>query len=175
MRVKLPACAALTVVVLAVTAPVAEASPPDAGAAASCGQLARGLIKLTRIYSETPDGFRKFVEPWDPLCHDFTGDGRRDVAFAILSGGTGGAFKFAVFRRSSKRGGSLHRRYVKMIERGHGSKTGLQRNGRRLEVINPIYRAGDGNCCPSGGTYVRTYRFTRTKAIYVGRRKVESR
>jgi hypothetical protein len=171
MRARLAVLTAFAAASAALSVP-SHAAPPTAESAASCAQLSRGLVEHTKVYTETPVGFRRFVEPWDPLCHDFTGDGRRDVAFAILSGGTGGAFKFAVFRRTSRVGGSLARRYVKLAERGHGSKTSLRRSGRRLKVLNPIYRPGDGNCCPSGGTWVRTYRFTRTEAILVNREKV---
>ena len=105
--------AGLLTTLLAVAAPPAQAAP-EAHGSATCGALARGLIKQTKVYRGTPSGFRRFVEPWDIICHDFTGDGRRDVAFAILSGGTGGAFKFAVFRRTAQRGGSLAGRYVKI-------------------------------------------------------------
>lgn len=151
-------------------APGAWASPtptsPSGDAAASCSAVANQLVKRTEVWSSTPKDFRRFVAPVDPICHDFTGDGRRDVAFPILSGGTGGAFKFAVFRGSPE--GSK-----KVTERGYGSKTSLRRKGRRLNVLNPVYRKGDGNCCPSGGFEVRTFRFTRTKIVFVERQRIK--
>ena len=162
------------IAVLAIAAPSGGANP-GAHDSASCGALARGLIKQTKVYRDTPADFHRYVQPWDAICHDFTGDGRKDVAFGILSGGTGGAFRFAVFRRTAQRGGGLAGRYVKMTERGHGSKTSLQRSGRRLKVINPVYRPSDGNCCPSGGVTVRTYRFTEAEIIYVGKHRVGPR
>ena len=171
---------------VALASPVVAAAPASSGdklmaasasgetrTAATCRSIAERLVKTTRTYRKAPRGSRRFVVPGDVICHDFTGDGRRDMAFAIASGGTGGAFKFAVYRRTRSRSRRLGRRFSKVIERGFGSKTQLRRRGRRLQVFNPIFRDGDPNCCPTGGAYVRSYRFTRTKAVYLGRRRVK--
>lgn len=147
------------------SSPVPPPGGPAAEGSASCGATAKQLVKRTDVWRSAPKDFRRFVDPVDPICHDFTRDGQRDVAFPILSGGSGGAFKFAVFR--AKADG-----FVKMTERGFGSKTSLRRQRRRLLVLNPIYRAGDGNCCPTGGTRVRTFRFTRTQLVLVGSRRI---
>ena len=183
-----PARAATWIATLAVAlaSPVVAAAPASSAdkltaatasgetrTAATCRSIAERLVKTTRTYRKAPRGSRRFVVPGDVICHDFTGDGRRDMAFAIASGGTGGAFKFAVYRRTRSRSRRLGRRFSKLIERGFGSKTQLRRRGRRLQVFNPIFRDGDPNCCPTGGAYVRSYRFTRTKAVYLGRRRVK--
>jgi len=142
------------------------AASPSGDASASCATIAKRLVERTEVWRSTPKGLRRFVEPVDPICHDFTGDARRDVVFPILSGGTGGAFKFAVFRGSPDGP-------KKVTERGYGSKTSLRREARRLKVLNPVYRKGDGNCCPSGGFNVRTFRFTRTKIVFVKRERIQ--
>jgi len=153
--------------------PRTTTSSGETRTAATCRSIAERLVKTTRTYRKAPRGLRRFVVPGDVICHDLTGDGRRDMAFAIASGGTGGAFKFAVYRRTRSRSGRLGRRFSKVIERGFGSKTQLRRRGRRLQVFNPIFRDGDPNCCPTGGAYIRSYGFTRTKAVYLGRRRVK--
>ena len=102
MRTKILAVG-VPITLLAVAAPSGQAAS-DAHDSASCGALARAH-KQTKVYRDTPGDFRRYVEPWDTICHDFTGDGRKDVAFAIPRGR--GAFRFAVFRRTAQRAEAL--------------------------------------------------------------------
>jgi hypothetical protein len=77
------------------------------------------------------------------LCHDFTRDGRTDIAVTIASGGTAGDIGFAVFR-STPAGWQ-----VALARDGY--KLGLFRVGRDLVSSQPIYEKNDPNCCPTGG------------------------
>jgi hypothetical protein len=77
------------------------------------------------------------------LCHDFTRDGRTDLAATIASGGTAGDVGFAVFR--STRAGWQ----VALARNGY--KLGLFLAGADLVSSQPIYGKDDPNCCPTGG------------------------
>jgi hypothetical protein len=77
------------------------------------------------------------------ICHDFTRDGRIDIAVTIASGGTAGDVGFAVFR-STPTGWQI-------VLARNGYKLGLMRAGGDLVSSQPIYRKNDPNCCPTGG------------------------
>jgi hypothetical protein len=89
------------------------------------------------------------------VCFDATGDGMTDMAVSLFSGGTAGDVGWVFF--AAKPDGWQYA--------GHGSgyKLGLRRMGARLEVIQPVYRTNDPNCCPTGG-------FDRTLYGWNGRR-----
>jgi hypothetical protein len=77
------------------------------------------------------------------LCHDFTRDGRTDIAVTIASGGTAGDVGIIVFRaRPNGWAVALKRR---------GYKVGLFRVGGDVVTSQPIYKRNDPNCCPTGG------------------------
>ena len=78
------------------------------------------------------------------LCHDFTRDGRADIAVTIASGGTAGDIGFAVLRATQ-----TGRWQVALARNGY--KLGLFRLGGDLVSSQPIYRRNDPNCCPTGG------------------------
>jgi hypothetical protein len=78
------------------------------------------------------------------LCHDFTRDGRADLAFTIASGGTAGDVGFAVLRATQAGGWQ-----VALARNGY--KLGLFRVGNDLDSSQPVYRKNDPNCCPTGG------------------------
>ncbi|MBM3677486.1 MAG: hypothetical protein FJW96_06325 [Actinobacteria bacterium] len=87
------------------------------------------------------------VEPRElgrALCRDTTGDGHADVTVAVESGGSAGTTGYLLLR-STPTGWKLERK-------GNGYKLGLSLRGNRIEVAQPVYRANDPNCCPSGGT-----------------------
>jgi hypothetical protein len=77
------------------------------------------------------------------ICHDFTRDGRIDIAVTIASGGTAGDVGFAVFR-STPNGWQ-----VALARNGY--KLGLVRVGGDVVSSQPIYKQNDPNCCPTGG------------------------
>jgi hypothetical protein len=151
--------------------PAAKASSNSHAAASKrCTRAAATLVKRTR---HAPIGLPQGTNgSFSPICFDFTGDGRRDVAFAILSGGTAGATHWAVFRgvRTSSR--RLSRRYRKVAERFSGSKTRLLRSGRLLVVQTPIYNQTDANCCPTGGANQVLYRVERSRVVKVSSRTI---
>jgi hypothetical protein len=83
-------------------------------------------------------GFGRF------LCHDFTGDGIADSAFAINSGGSSGTLGWGIVR-GLPNGGVTLARFAK-----NDLSPGLKRSGRDVLVSSPIYGPHDPNCCPSG-------------------------
>ncbi len=149
--------------ILLLAVAVALLAPATSEAATKrCERLARDLAQQTKLGKN--NGLPKRVSSANsPICFDFTGDGRTDVAFGILSGGTAGPTSFAVFRGVRTESKRLARRYRKVAERKSGSKTLLLRRGRLLVVQNPVYSAEDGNCCPTGGATRAYYRVGREK------------
>ncbi len=165
-------CAAMAAALLPAAAPAA----PRAGASATkrCTGLASKLVRLTRSYKRNPT-LRGVDASSTPVCFDFTGDGRLDVAFGILSGGTAGPTDWAVFRgvkTSSKR---LSARYRKIAERFSGSKTRLLRRKRQVVVQTPIYKREDANCCPTGGATRVYYRIERSRVVLLRTRTLSPR
>ena len=141
-----------------VGATTAPASPPASPSVSkACKNLAGKLVRQTRIYkrNELPP---RVNAASTPVCFDLTGDGRKDVAFGILSGGTAGPTAWAVFRGVRTSSTRLARRYRKVTERNSGSKTLVLRRGSLLGVQNPIYKSEDANCCPTGGATRSLYR-----------------
>ena len=65
------------------------------------------------------------------------------MAFTLASGGTAGDIDWAVFLSGPKG-------YKISLVRG-GYKLGLLRDGSGLVETDPVYKAADPNCCPSGG------------------------
>ena len=98
------------------------------------------------------------------MCHDFTGDGRPDLAVTIASGGTAGDVGFAVFRSIAFKVGPGWQ--VALNRKGY--KLGLFRVGDDLVSSQPIYRKNDPNCCPTGG-------FDHVRFHWNGRRFVVAR
>lgn len=146
-------------IVLLVGAPPTAARGDNATASGSaCHRLAGQLVSKTREGRQNEQFLPGVNLALTSICHDFTGDGRRDVAFAIASGGTGGAFAWAVFTRTDASGGPLGRLYRKAAEPHSGAHTGLRHQGRLIVVVNPIYGPNDPNCCPTGGQLRRFYR-----------------
>ncbi|HZO63142.1 MAG TPA: hypothetical protein VFB35_09200 [Gaiellaceae bacterium] len=142
------AAAALT------TAPAHAATPACTAAAAKRAIAATGL----RMKLLGPDPVR--VDPASAdqvLCHDFTRDGRTDLAVTIASGGTAGDIGFAVFRAVP--GG-----WRVALARG-GYKIGLFRLGGDVAGSQPVYRTNDPNCCPTGGFDHVRFHWNGTKFV----------
>jgi hypothetical protein len=138
--VRLPALAAVLVAATAVTA-----SAHGAGTACDRAQAKRAIASThLRMRLLLPD-----VVGIDPksvsevLCHDFTRDGRRDLAITIASGGTAGDVGFAVFRATATG--------WRVALARNGYHVGLSRTGHDLVSSQPVYRKNDPNCCPTGG------------------------
>jgi hypothetical protein len=134
-------------VIVAVTAALTAAANPANGAPSACGLATAGkAITATKLRMKLigPGTVRISPSSVDRvICHDFTRDGRIDVAVTIASGGTAGDVGFAVFR--SVPGGWQ----VALARDGY--KIGLFRLGGDLAGSQPVYRDNDPNCCPTGG------------------------
>jgi hypothetical protein len=165
-------CAATAGVALSCAASAA----PRAGASASrgCTKAAAALVKQTRTVGRDPM-LRRINASSTPVCFDFTGDGRTDVAFGILSGGTAGPTSWAVFRGVKSSSKRPSQRYRKVAERFSGSKTRLLRHRREVVVQVPIYRNQDANCCPKGGATQTFYRVERSRVVRLRARKLSRR
>lgn len=86
-------------------------------------------------------------------CRDLTGDGERDALFAIASGGTAGNTNFGILL--GRAGGAPGR--LALYRSGY--KIGVAATAGKPEVLQPIYRRDDPNCCPSSFE-IRRYRWT---------------
>jgi len=78
-------------------------------------------------------------------CADLNGDGRRDAAWTRSGGGSGGDLWWGVVY---ERNGS---RKVARFD-GYSHYFNLRIRGRRVLIDSPIYRPGDVNANPTGGT-----------------------
>ena len=126
----------------ALTAAPAHAAKPACGPAAAKRAVAAANLRM-KLLGDSPVR----VDPASVdqvLCHDFTRDGRLDLAVTIASGGTAGDIGFAVLRAT------LTGNWRVALARS-GYKLGLFRLGGDVVSSQPIYRRNDPNCCPTGG------------------------
>jgi len=65
------------------------------------------------------------------------------LAVSIASGGTAGDTSWVAFVRAGTG--------WRVVKAEQGYKLGLFPRGDRLEVVQPVYRRRDPNCCPTGG------------------------
>lgn len=155
-------CLAAALLVLAPLAlPAGAAAKPPI---CSPDAVQQRLIDLGRL---TQDGI-ELGEDVDLIrCGDVTKDGDADAVFTIASGGTAGDVRFGVLRGSSD--GSA----PALVLYKQGYKIGIARHNRRsFEVIQPHYKAGEPNCCPSSFRKRRyTWRGDHFKAGKVKKRK----
>lgn len=78
------------------------------------------------------------------LCADLDGNGTRDAAWTLGSGGSGGDVEWGiVYERAGKR----HIAHFM----GHTHYLNPRIKGRRLLIDSPRYRPADPNCCPTLG------------------------
>jgi hypothetical protein len=132
----------LVAALVAVKAAPGHAARPTCSLAAAKRAVAATTVRM-KLLGDSPVR----VEPASVdrvLCHDFTRDGRADLAFTIASGGTAGDIGFAVLRATQA--GSWR---VALARNGY--KLGLFRVGDDLVSSQPVYRKNDPNCCPTGG------------------------
>jgi hypothetical protein len=126
------------------------AAPPACSIAA-----ARSAILQAPALRELAPTVRNGGGPDTLICHDLTGDGVPELAVTVFSGGTAGDIAWVVFRRSS---GRWRVAYAQL----KAYKVGLFRVGGDLVESQPIYRANDPNCCPSGGFRHRRFHWNGT-------------
>jgi len=124
------------------------ASP--AAAAIPCSKAA--VAKIVHVDTQRQEAIT------DLRCADLTGDGRRDAAWTKFAGGSGGALSWGIVYEHNGR-------KVARFE-GHSRYYSLRIRGRRVLVDSPIYRPGDVNANPTGGTRVES-------ATWNGRRFVK--
>lgn len=145
----MPRLALLALALAALASPATAAAAKPAVCSASVIQ--QGLIDRGKL-TEEGVGFGEVVDV--VRCGDITGDGASDALFTVASGGTAGDTRFGVLRgRSDGSPGAL-------VLYRQGYKVGVARRNRRaFEVLQPHYRSGDANCCPSS---FRMRRYTWT-------------
>jgi hypothetical protein len=89
------------------------------------------------------------------VCFDATGDGLTDMAVSLFSGGTAGDVGWVFF--AAKGNG------WRLAGSGAGYKLAIRGAGKQLEVVQPVYRKNDPNCCPTGGFDRALYRWNGHK------------
>jgi hypothetical protein len=131
--------AALVVLVAAALSPVGSAAPKCTDA------VARSAIRTTkpRLAPFGPPQVFQASSAGQLLCFDATGDGATDMAVSLFSGGTAGDVGWVFF--AAKPDG------WRLAGSSTGYKLLLRRAGTKLEVVQPVYRKNDPNCCPTGG------------------------
>jgi hypothetical protein len=95
------------------------------------------------------------------ICRDFTGDGRRDMAFTRAVTGSAGTIGWGIFIADK-------RRWRLALVREDETQVGIKADGRELLRSRPIHRPGDANCCPTGGATIEAYRFEGGRFAKVG-------
>jgi hypothetical protein len=152
---------------VAVVAAALTIAPAHAAERAPCNlAAAKRAIATTHLRMKLLGDSSVRVSPSSAdqvLCHDFTRDGRVDIAVTIASGGTAGDVGFAIFRSTSSGW------QVALTRNGY--KLGLFRVGGDLVSSQAIYRKNDPNCCPTGGfDHERWHwngaRFVRARALH---------
>jgi len=149
MGARLLACAAL-VVLWALLAPATGAgtavTTPECGAAVG-----------DDLEQRLPVGpFDKRVG--QTLCFDFTGDGREDIVFTGWEFADNGAHYWAAFRaRGDDWSRVIFKRDCCRVRRA--TKIRIARLGGTILVRQPIFRPGNKNCCPTGGTQTGRWRW----------------
>jgi hypothetical protein len=132
----------------------ALAPPPCTQAAARAAILASRPLASLAPTLENGGGVDRII------CADLTGDGVRDLAATIFSGGTAGDTAWVVFRAD----GSRWRLAFRNLQ---AYEVGLFRAGRDLLESQPIYEKNDPNCCPTGGFLHRRFHWTRGRFTVV--------
>jgi hypothetical protein len=135
---------------------LALAPPPCTAPAAKAAILASARLAYLRPTLDDGGGVDGLI------CADVTGDGRRDLAATIFSGGTAGDIAWVVFRAN----GSHWRLAFRQL---HAYKVGLFLRGHDLVESQPIYEKNDANCCPSGGFAHRRFHWAATRFEIVRR------
>ena len=144
--------AVLAVAAASVAASTAATPPAAAAAAAPAVCVAKTLMdELVARGKVTAAGHGFGVSI--VRCADLDGNGERDALFAIASGGTAGNIHWGIMLGGT--GGAPGR--LALFRDGY--KVGVAVRGGAPEVLQPIYRRNDANCCPSSFE-IRRYRWT---------------
>jgi hypothetical protein len=129
--------------------------------AASCSlATARAAIRQTRARIPTLAGSSEPPMRADPALADAVVCAGPVVAVSIASGGTAGDTAWLAFVRDRAR--------WRVVKAAGGYKLRLLGRAGGVEVVQPVYRRRDPNCCPTGG-------FDRVLYRYDGRRLAVAR
>jgi hypothetical protein len=121
-------------------------------AATTCSlATARAAIRATKAQVPTLASPAERPARADPALADRVACFDGVLAVSIASGGTAGDTAWLAFVRA----GSDWR----VVKAAGGYKLGIFRLGHQLEVVQPVYRRRDPNCCPTGGFDRVLYRF----------------
>jgi hypothetical protein len=150
----------LLAAVLVLAAAAATTSPAEATRTACGPATARAAVATTHVRVKMLGDTAQRIDPRtvdQVICSDFTRDGRIDLAVSIASGGTAGDIGFVVFR--GRPAG------WRVALTGGGYKLRLARAGGGLVETQPVYKAKDPNCCPTGGFDHRRFRWNGMKFV----------
>ena len=92
------------------------------------------------------------------LCGDFTRDGRIDMAVSAATAGSAGVIGWAIF--TAVPGG-----WKLALNRPNAYRPRLIRLGGDVLEIVPLFRRGDPNCCPSGGSRDTIFRWNGRRFV----------
>jgi hypothetical protein len=147
---------------LGATLLVAWAASPASSSSPTCSQAAaRAAITQTKPRLALI-GDKVLIAPEQAghvFCFDVTGDGNTDMAVSIASRGTAGDIGWLLFVPKNAR--------WRLAGSGTGYKLSLNSSGSKLEVVQPVYRAKDPNCCPTGGFDRTLYRWNVSRSRLV--------
>jgi len=144
---------------LALVLATATASPSSAASRACSPAAARAAIAQAKPKLAL-NADKVSITPGQAdavLCFDLTADGRADMAVSLFSGGTAGDVGWLVFVPGRAR--------WRLAAWGSGYKLALRRLGSGLEVVQPVYRKKDPNCCPTGGFDRALYRWNGSRLV----------
>ena len=133
-----------------------------ATAAAACSlAAARGAIRTTRTHVPALVAGTPPVRADAALADEVVCFGGA-LAVSIASGGTAGDTAWVAFARDGAG--------WRVLRAGAGYKLRLVLAGGKLEVVQPVYRRADPNCCPTGGFDRVLYRLDGRSLVVAGRR-----
>jgi hypothetical protein len=131
-----------------------------ATAATTCSlATARSAIRRTKARVPTLAGSGEPPERANPALADRVVCVGPVLAVSIASGGTAGDTAWLAFVRDASG--------WRVVKSSGGYKLGLFARGGELEVVQPVYRADDPNCCPTGGFDRTRYRFDGGRLVVI--------
>jgi hypothetical protein len=146
----------------------AKLKSSSAAASRSCSR------KTARSLERTLPAWRNYIKPYagrgQVLCFDFAGDIRRDILFTSWGAMNHGAHFWSAFQRTSRSWKRLAFKKSCCGRKVHALGIGIsiKHRGRTIVVEEPVYRATDPACCPTGGTRQGRWRWRSGHLLFVG-------
>lgn len=97
------------------------------------------------------------------LCHDFTHHGQKDMV-VLVQDGAQVTREWLAFRRHYSGWTLIFRRKTQAVDLGLG--------GDSIEEWEPIFRANDPDCCPSGGQTYRLFHWNGKQFVLSATKKI---